>query len=103
MADITAVDLGQALAGIPVEIDNRTPGSLVFAGWLLNPETVAARALAELDSTALATPQRPPIVLHMGDTELSAIGCILAALEDLDAGAIGRVLDYVCSRKDCER
>lgn len=39
-----------------------------------------------------------PIVLHMQDPEVSAIGCILAVLEDLDGAAIRRVLRWACER-----
>lgn len=55
----------------------------------------------ELKKYALAPPAKP-IVLHIGDEELSAIGCILAALEDLAPGAVDRVLRYVAHRHGVE-
>jgi hypothetical protein len=103
MAEVTVSELAAALESFRLD-------GIDVTGKRISVEVADADELAEsLHATlsrmaALREPEpSAPIVLRRRDAELSAISYILAALEDLDAGAIGRVLDYVCSRKDCER
>lgn len=53
--------------------------------------------LAAAWSAELAKPAKP-IVLHMGDGEVSALGCIVAALDGMSDVAAQRVLGYLWHR-----
>ena len=72
---ITADDLGQALAEIPVDIDNRTPGAPVFIGWLRNPVDLAERALAILDSSPPPARHEPDLCAACGNQFLPGQVC----------------------------
>jgi hypothetical protein len=105
MADITAVELATALEGFHLAVIPDTGPVVLCSGTIADADAMAEALHATLGRMAAlrepchADPDpRPPVILRIGDTELSAIGCILAALEDLDPDAIERVLAYVSHR-----
>lgn len=121
--EAVADDVLQAIAAIPRpaapedarwpmtrgELDRRLSLALASVmlpvsdyGTALHPGRLAVTLVRHIENQgaceAVPPPPGKPIVLHMGDPEISAIECILAVFEDLDAAATSRIARYLHSR-----
>lgn len=97
---VTAALLAAALKDWKFAVDHVSEAGGIDYAEVRYPGALAEDLMDRLDAAFRKKLQEPakPIVLQMGDTETSAMSCIVAALDDLGSEAVRRVMNYLSDR-----